>query len=456
MRASRRAAPARLRATAPPTAPARPTSRPPSSCSKGRASPSWRSGPSATGRRSGDEVTGGPGRDGRRGGRVPGARRVRRCPVAFGRARPDRPGVGRSRHGDVPDPHRAWGGPNGVGRCRPALGRCRLAIGQCQLALGRTGDRHGRATARPDPALLRGRPTRAPGRGPRTGGAQPVGVLVRALPVRAARDRAIRGTRRRPGAGGRRDHERPEPDGRAVGGRRLRPAVPHGLRRARPGPQGGRRAGHPDDAAGRRSGPGRLPLHRGAAGRGGPCSPGGALPRGAGVTIEDTPGVTRDGRGGVTDVARRHTGLPAWWEPLLTRLAMAAAADFTRLPTPERAGRESAVLVLLGEEGPDTGPDVLMLQRATTLRTHAGQPVATAEVARVERLPVRDLVDPANRLRVRHPSGWIGPAFRVREMLVWGFTAGVLSTLLEMGGWSVPWATDRVEELPGSGAAPVR
>ncbi len=224
----------------------------------------------------------------------------------------------------------------------------------------------------------------------------------------------------------------------------------------------------------------------------------------------------------MTDVARRHTGLPAWWEPLLTRLAMAAAADFTRLPTPERAGRESAVLVLLGEEGPDTGPDVLMLQRATTLRTHAGQPafpggavdpedadvaatalreadeevgldptsvevvahlptlwipvsdflvspvlawwrtphpvrpVATAEVARVERLPVRDLVDPANRLRVRHPSGWIGPAFRVREMLVWGFTAGVLSTLLEMGGWSVPWATDRVEELPGSGAAPVR
>jgi 8-oxo-dGTP pyrophosphatase MutT (NUDIX family) len=207
---------------------------------------------------------------------------------------------------------------------------------------------------------------------------------------------------------------------------------------------------------------------------------------------------------------------------LLTRVAGAEAADFTRLPTPERAGRESAVLILLGEEGPDEGPDMLILQRADTLRNHAGQPAfpggardpgdvdtaATAlreaaeevgldptsvevvaqlptlwipvsdflvtpvlawwhsphpvrpmdraEVARVERLPVSELVDPANRLRVRHPSGWIGPAFRVRGMLVWGFTAGVLSTLLEMGGWSVPWPIDRVEGLPDSGSVPVR
>ena len=86
---------------------------------------------------------------------------------------------------------------------------------------------------------------------------------------------------------------------------------------------------------------------------------------------------------------------------------------------------------------------------------HEVRPVDTAEVARVERLPVHELVDPDNRLRVRHPSGWIGPAFRVRDMLVWGFTAGVLSTLLEMAGWARPWPTDRVEELPGSGVRPV-
>jgi 8-oxo-dGTP pyrophosphatase MutT (NUDIX family) len=214
-------------------------------------------------------------------------------------------------------------------------------------------------------------------------------------------------------------------------------------------------------------------------------------------------------------------GLPEWWDPLLTRLTETEAADFTRLPTPEEGGRASAVLVLLGEHAPGE-PDVLMLQRAATLRSHAGQPAfpggacdpddrdatATAlreateevgldpdtvhvvaelptlwipvsnflvtpvlawwrephevgpadpaEVERVARLPVSELVDPANRLRIRHPSGWIGPAFRVGGMLVWGFTAGVLSTLLELGGWAGPWPTDRVEELPGTSAVPLR
>ncbi|KAB1924531.1 MULTISPECIES: NUDIX hydrolase [Micromonospora] len=210
---------------------------------------------------------------------------------------------------------------------------------------------------------------------------------------------------------------------------------------------------------------------------------------------------------------------PEWIEPLLTRLGTARAEDFTRLTTPAEGGRESAVLVLLGEQ-PGAGPDVLVLQRAATLRNHAGQPAfpggaadpedadvrATAlreaneevgldpasvtvlaelpklwipvsdfvvtpvlawwhdphpvhprepaEVAHVARLPVSELVDPANRLRVRHPSGWIGPAFSARGMLVWGFTAGVLATLLEMGGWARPWSRGRVVELPPTGATP--
>ncbi|PZF94368.1 NUDIX hydrolase [Micromonospora deserti] len=209
---------------------------------------------------------------------------------------------------------------------------------------------------------------------------------------------------------------------------------------------------------------------------------------------------------------------PGWLEPLLTRLGSARTEDFTRLATPAEGGRESAVLVLLGEE-PGTGPDVLILQRAATLRNHAGQPAfpggaadpedadasATAlreaneevnldpasvtvlaelprlwipvsdfvvtpvlawwhtphpvhprepaEVAHVARLPIAELVDPANRMRVRHPSGWIGPAFSARGMLVWGFTAGVLAALLEMGGWARPWR-GRVIDLPPIGAAP--
>jgi 8-oxo-dGTP pyrophosphatase MutT (NUDIX family) len=213
--------------------------------------------------------------------------------------------------------------------------------------------------------------------------------------------------------------------------------------------------------------------------------------------------------------------LPGWWEPLLSRVRSSDASDFTRLPTPDADGqRESAVLVLFGEQ-PGSGPDVLILERARTMRTHAGQPafpggatdptdvnvaatalreaneevgldpatvelvdvlptlwipvsrflvtpvlawwrsphevgpVDPAEVDRVARLPVRELADPANRLRLRHPSGWIGPAFRIHDMLVWGFTAGVLSTLLELGGWARPWPTSRVEELPTSGTTPV-
>jgi 8-oxo-dGTP pyrophosphatase MutT (NUDIX family) len=75
----------------------------------------------------------------------------------------------------------------------------------------------------------------------------------------------------------------------------------------------------------------------------------------------------------------------------------------------------------------------------------AGDP---AEVASVARVPIAELVEPANRLNVRTPSGFAGPAFRAGGMLVWGFTAGLLDQLLEVGGWSRPWDTTRVEDLP--------
>jgi 8-oxo-dGTP pyrophosphatase MutT (NUDIX family) len=70
------------------------------------------------------------------------------------------------------------------------------------------------------------------------------------------------------------------------------------------------------------------------------------------------------------------------------------------------------------------------------------------EVAAVARVPIAELVDPANRLSVSSPRGYVGPAFRVADMLVWGFTAGVLDRLLSLGGWEQPWDRDRVEPLP--------
>ncbi|MGH3657992.1 MAG: NUDIX hydrolase [Micromonosporaceae bacterium] len=213
--------------------------------------------------------------------------------------------------------------------------------------------------------------------------------------------------------------------------------------------------------------------------------------------------------------------LPGWWATLAERAADATTETFTRLPTPPAGGRPSAVLVLLGEDAPTAdgsgtvpGPDVLVLQRAASMRKHPGQPafpggasdaedtgpadtalreateevgldrstvqvvttlpqlwipvtgfvvtpvlgwwrephpvrpMAHEEVARVERLPVAELVDPDNRIRVRHPSGYLGPAFKVRDMVVWGFTAGVLNAVLELAGWDRPWDPDRVEDLP--------
>ena len=67
------------------------------------------------------------------------------------------------------------------------------------------------------------------------------------------------------------------------------------------------------------------------------------------------------------------TELPEWWEPLASRAMAARRSDFSRWPTPPVGGRRSAVLILLGEE-PATGPDVLVLQRAASMRSHAGQP----------------------------------------------------------------------------------
>lgn len=199
-------------------------------------------------------------------------------------------------------------------------------------------------------------------------------------------------------------------------------------------------------------------------------------------------------------------------EPLRPLLAAVRDVDaFTlsrhRIPPPE-GGRRAAVLILVGE-----GPDVLLVERASTLRDHAGQvafpgggsdagdadAVATAlreaeeetgldpsgvvplallpelfippsgfvvtpvlaqwerpsavravdagETAAVVRVPLSVLADPANRISVGHPSGYTGPAFLVAGLLVWGFTGGLLSALLDLGGWARPWAPTRVLDL---------
>lgn len=69
-----------------------------------------------------------------------------------------------------------------------------------------------------------------------------------------------------------------------------------------------------------------------------------------------------------------------------------------------------------------------------------------AEVADVFPAYLSDLVDPRNRLMVGW-SGWQGPAFTINGYLVWGFTAGLLSALLDQGGWSRPWDRETTLDL---------
>lgn len=77
----------------------------------------------------------------------------------------------------------------------------------------------------------------------------------------------------------------------------------------------------------------------------------------------------------------------------------------------------------------------------------AVQPVDPAETAAVVRVPVAELADPGHRFLVRHPSGWVGPAFEVAGMVVWGFTGGLVDALLRMGGWERPWRGGPARDL---------
>jgi 8-oxo-dGTP pyrophosphatase MutT (NUDIX family) len=74
-------------------------------------------------------------------------------------------------------------------------------------------------------------------------------------------------------------------------------------------------------------------------------------------------------------------------------------------------------------------------------------PVDVAEVAAVERVSVAELADPATRLTLRLPNGRGSPAFRVRGMLIWGFTAALVDRLLALGGWEKPWDAGVVADL---------
>ena len=204
--------------------------------------------------------------------------------------------------------------------------------------------------------------------------------------------------------------------------------------------------------------------------------------------------------------------LPEWLRPVADTARTVRPEQLSRFLPPEEGGRESAVLVLFGEgpDGPDllliqraatvsshpgqpafpggavddtdadvvaaalreaeeeTGLDPSGVHVFATLPAlwlppsgfvvtpvlgwwRAPSPVAVVDPGEVEsvvRVPVAELLDPANRVSVSHPSGFVGPAFEVRGLLVWGFTAGLLSRLFALCGWERPWDASVLRPVP--------
>jgi 8-oxo-dGTP pyrophosphatase MutT (NUDIX family) len=208
------------------------------------------------------------------------------------------------------------------------------------------------------------------------------------------------------------------------------------------------------------------------------------------------------------------TALPHWLVSLTSALGQRDRLTNVAALRPalgDRA-RQAAVLILIGDGG--HGPEMMFVERAATLRTHAGQiafpggaqdpedldladtalreaaeetgldrtgvevlgrlppvhvavsgfdvtavvawwrrrspvgPADAEEVASVWMVPVGDLVDPNHRAQVHHPSGYTGPAFDVAGHLIWGLTAHLLNSVLDLAGWQQPWDRTRIVEIP--------
>lgn len=147
---------------------------------------------------------------------------------------------------------------------------------------------------------------------------------------------------------------------------------------------------------------------------------------------------------------RSHAGQPAFPGGGLDHPDEGAVAAALR-EAEEETGLDPAgvdVLAVLGELWVPPSGNVVTPVLAWWREPSEVSPADTREVASVARVPVADLADPANRLQVQAPSGRVGVAFEVADMLVWGFTAAVLDRLLHLGGWARPWDTERVVDLP--------
>ncbi|WP_121748300.1 CoA pyrophosphatase [Streptomyces sp. E2N166] len=82
-----------------------------------------------------------------------------------------------------------------------------------------------------------------------------------------------------------------------------------------------------------------------------------------------------DTQGHIRGGALSKEGLPGWLDPVVRAVETVRPDQLSRfLPPEDGAGRQSAVLILFGEGAAGVGPELLLMERAGSLRSHAGQP----------------------------------------------------------------------------------
>ncbi|HEX7739669.1 MAG TPA: CoA pyrophosphatase [Marmoricola sp.] len=77
--------------------------------------------------------------------------------------------------------------------------------------------------------------------------------------------------------------------------------------------------------------------------------------------------------------------------------------------------------------------------------------VDPAEVHAVFRVPLEELLDPAHRVTVTHPGGYSSPGFLIgpeHDLILWGFTAGLVNKLFDYVGLTRPWDASVQRTLP--------
>jgi 8-oxo-dGTP pyrophosphatase MutT (NUDIX family) len=82
---------------------------------------------------------------------------------------------------------------------------------------------------------------------------------------------------------------------------------------------------------------------------------------------------------------------------------------------------------------------------------HPIEVASPEEVHEIHRVSIPDLVAPEHRIVVRHPGGWRGPGFLIgdaKDVIVWGFTGGILTRFFDFLGWLPPVSDPPVHDLP--------